>query len=599
MLVYKREYVYKVLPLKCLVQYNVMYRIAGTFIIILSAICSCNGQNLEYKVVAYEYSDGQDTVVSKWGSSDSVGVIEKTALWLAKAHKRGYLLASTDRILFEGESANIYLYRGSDYSLGNFSLSRIDIPLPAEIEKHIRSTQGMPLSQKDLALFEKKVLEYYSSHGYPFAQVKMDSTSVFEGLINLRLAFTAGPLIKFDTVIVVGDNGFKQSYLQNHLNIHSGKVYDQKKVNNSFGLLSALPGVKVEKKPEVLFKNNKAYVIFKIKRRSVNSLDGIIGLLPNEGGSNRVLITGEFNIDLKNLFRTGKEFNVEWRRLQPLSQQLAVNYKHPYIFNSYLSPGVGLKLLKQDSTFINISRGLSFKFNLGARASANVGTTLYTTRLISTQQYSASLPPAFLDSDFLSYTLGVQLSNTDDIFFPRKGGIIGADMEIGNKNIVRNAGLAESTYDGLPEKSFQLRMHLLGKYYQRLGKQTQLYLKSESGFVQSQIIRLNDLFRVGGFNSLRGFNEYNFYAQKYSLLTTEFRVFTDESSYVYLFYDQSLIAYDIENSSFLDFPLGFGAGVSFSTGRGVFNFAYSLGYSSDQPLALNLSKVHFGLVSKF
>jgi translocation and assembly module TamA len=31
----------------------------------------------------------------------------------------------------------------------------------------------------------------------------------------------------------------------------------------------------------------------------------------------------------------------------------------------------------------------------------------------------------------------------------------------------------------------------------------------------------------------------------------------------------------------------------------VFNFVYSLGQSRDQKLSLNLSKVHFGIISRF
>jgi len=48
-----------------------------------------------------------------------------------------------------------------------------------------------------------------------------------------------------------------------------------------------------------------------------------------------------------------------------------------------------------------------------------------------------------------------------------------------------------------------------------------------------------------------------------------------------------------------DTPTGFGMGVSFTTPAGIFNFAYGLGTSKVQPLNVNQSKIHFGIVSKF
>ena len=569
--------------------------------IIIVALVSIDGygQTKQFKLHVHENMSAQDTSTYKWNNTDSVGAWNAARSWVNIQHNKGYLLANADTVVFSEQIAHIFLYKGPRYEVDVYSISQINAELPQDVLRQIRLSEKGFLTQKSLAKLEKELLVYYASHGYPFSQVKMDSVTAVSSNISFRLAVKPGPLIKFDTLIVVGDKSYKQNYLQNHLGIRTGKNYDQKKVDDSFALIGSLPGVRPTKKPEVIFKNNKAYIVYNIKRQSVSTIDGIIGLLPNEGTSKRVLITGEFTIDLKNLFRSGKEFFVEWRRLQPLSQQLTLAYKHPYIFNSYLSPQVEFKLLKQDSTFINVSRAIGFGFNLNPKASMSIGTRFYTTRLLSTTQYSAFNVPLFLDSDYLSYTLGLNWSNTDDKFFPKRGVQILSNFEIGNKSIVRNAGLDEVLYEGLPDRSFQFRLHALIKYYKKLGKQTLLFLKSESGIVENKVVRLNDLFRVGGFNSLRGFNEYNFYAQRFSIATAEFRVFTDESSYVYLFYDQSWISYDVGNSSFSDTPLGFGAGVSFSTGRGIFNFAYSLGYSKEQPLALNLSKVHFGLISKF
>jgi translocation and assembly module TamA len=79
----------------------------------------------------------------------------------------------------------------------------------------------------------------------------------------------------------------------------------------------------------------------------------------------------------------------------------------------------------------------------------------------------------------------------------------------------------------------------------------------------------------------------------------EYRFFTDETSYLLLFYDQGYIYNQLDLLHPKDYPFGFGAGISFLTPAGVFNFVYSLGSSSTQKLSFNLSKIHFGLASRF
>ena len=111
---------------------------------------------------------------------------------------------------------------------------------------------------------------------------------------------------------------------------------------------------------------------------------------------------------------------------------------------------------------------------------------------------------------------------------------------------------------------------------------------------------MNDLYRIGGLNSLRGFNEKFFYASTYGIGTLEYRFFMEENSYLLIFYDQGYVRYVLHDGvSQEDFPLGFGAGLTFSTKAGIFKFIYSLGKSKEQQIGLNYSKIHFGLSSGF
>jgi len=109
----------------------------------------------------------------------------------------------------------------------------------------------------------------------------------------------------------------------------------------------------------------------------------------------------------------------------------------------------------------------------------------------------------------------------------------------------------------------------------------------------------NDLYRLGGLKTIRGFNENFFYASSYVLGNFEYRLFTDPTSYLFLFVDQAWMRNVLSPTIPYDTPTGFGLGASFTTPAGIFNFAYGLGNSRGQPVNVNQSKISFGVVSRF
>ena len=70
----------------------------------------------------------------------------------------------------------------------------------------------------------------------------------------------------------------------------------------------------------------------------------------------------------------------------------------------------------------------------------------------------------------------------------------------------------------------------------------------------------NELYRFGGTNSLRGFNEESIFATTKTILTFEYRFLLDQNSAVFAFFNQGFY----ENTSLnyvKDMPYGFGFGI--------------------------------------
>jgi hypothetical protein len=74
----------------------------------------------------------------------------------------------------------------------------------------------------------------------------------------------------------------------------------------------------------------------------------------------------------------------------------------------------------------------------------------------------------------------------------------------------------------------------------------------------------------------------------------EWRIFFEEESFLFVFYDQGFL----KNNDW-KLPIGLGGGFSISTSSGLFSFALAVGKVEKVPFQFTNMKVHFGYLSLF
>jgi hemolysin activation/secretion protein len=119
-----------------------------------------------------------------------------------------------------------------------------------------------------------------------------------------------------------------------------------------------------------------------------------------------------------------------------------------------------------------------------------------------------------------------------------------------------------------------------------------------SVFIGNEIFQ-NELFRLGGFQLLRGFDEQSIYASQYHVGTLEYHYLLSQNSFFYLFIDGSYVQNEIAIPVLNDFPYGIGAGVNFETKAGIFALSYAVGAQQNNPIEFRAAKIHFGYVNYF
>jgi outer membrane protein assembly factor BamA len=219
--------------------------------------------------------------------------------------------------------------------------------------------------------------------------------------------------------------------------------------------------------------------------------------------------------------------------------------------------------------------------------------------------------PDQVDQTTSNIGLEYEWFTTDYRFNPRKGfdfkitGSAGIRRIRPNNNIAQlkdpaNPGFDyQSLYDSVGLRAYTFRLKLNGAKYFKTGKQTAFKTAFNGGFIQSPRIFRNELYQLGGFKMLRGFDEESIFASAYAVLTAEYRILTGLNSFIYAFTDGGWVRNNSQFANSSNLFIGSGLGLAFETKAGIFNVAFAAGKRNDLPMNLRQSKIHFGYVNFF
>jgi hypothetical protein len=340
----------------------------------------------------------------------------------------------------------------------------------------------------------------------------------------------------------------------------------------------------------------------------------LIGFLPNNDitAKKKLLITGELNVLLRNALGAGETIGLNWQQLQQQSPRLNILFEHPFVFRSPFGVKFTFDMFRKDTTFLNINMRLGAVYHVGASQSATVFIQRLQTIVngvnASLVQQTKRLPA---EADVSSNNLGItyDFNNTDYRFNPRKGYEFSVTASAGTKSLKKNSLILElkdplnpafkyaSLYDTIKLKTYQFRINGVAARYFPLGSQSTLKTAINAGVYQSGNIFRNELFQIGGYRLLRGFDEESQYLSHYAVGTMEYRYLIGQNSAFFAFADGGwgkASQYKATHTYF-----GTGLGLSFETKAGIFNIVYALGKRDDTNFNLRQSKIHLGYTNYF
>lgn len=548
---------------------------------------------------------------------DTLSVHQELSALLIRCNELSFLNAGYETIEIHSDTVVASLNPGTSYKW--VKLRKGNIPLDIMSSAGFREEQfnGKIVDPTQFSKRAERILQFLENNGYPFASIKLDSIEVDSGGIRAALNLQRNEQIVFDTMDITGDANIKKSYLYKYLGIRPNTLYNEELIREANSRISQLPFLKVSRPAAVYFYSNKAMPLLTLENRKASSIDGVVGFAPNteSGSSNssRLLITGEANLKLQNLFESGKSLDLNYRSFLGNSQDLKIKFVYPYIFNSNIALDYELNLLKQDTTFLDVRNEFGFQYRFVGNDYVKVFYNYQTTSLITVDtnqiKQSRTLPEA-ADMTNSTYGLGAKVTRLDYYLNPRKGYSFEISGGLGIKNIVRNptidalkfpdgSGAQYSLYDSLKLSYVQYRFQGTAEYYIPVFGRSAIRIQTNSGHIVAEKLFVNELFRIGGIRTLKGFDEQAIFASSYVIGNIEWRYLLRQNSNVLLFWNGAYYRNMVRTPVLSDNPYGFGAGFNFESGSGVFSLYYAIGKEFNNPIDLNKAKVHFGYVNYF
>jgi outer membrane protein assembly factor BamA len=197
------------------------------------------------------------------------------------------------------------------------------------------------------------------------------------------------------------------------------------------------------------------------------------------------------------------------------------------------------------------------------------------------------------------YGFAFRFRQLDFIYNPRKGYDLNLNIAVGTRNILVNRNAEESYYKGVELFSVRYRAHGKIMGYVPLHRRWVLALGAEGGSLFGKENLMNELFRLGGMNSLQGFDDRSIRASSYGIALVELRFLMAQIAYINAFFNGAWYEQKITENYLHDFPFGFGLGITFTTKAGLFYLSYALGKQLNNPISFKTGKIHFGLAVQF
>lgn len=492
------------------------------------------------------------------------------AKFLDSLAQNNYFFTELKEVKLKGDSTQIYYDKGKNFNETYVILSD-SIVQKLKLEKEFFT--------KNLDSTKRKINQAYIDDGFAFSRLKSNVKSKKNGLPVVELDINKNDRRTIDGFVVKGYTRVPKRFIKNLDKEFKGKKYDDKNliaVNKQF---QGHPFLSLERQPQTLFTKDSTQIFLFIEKKKTNTFDGVIGF--GNDKTEKFTLNGTLNVNFKNMFNGFETINLYWQRNPDKGQTFDLQTDVPYLFNSNVGINMKVNIYRQDSTFANVKALPAFYYHINNRQKIGFRATFESSTIIDTLYVQGK--------DYNKKGIGVYFDMTEptdiDLFLYKTKINFGYDY-------------LTTTYTKENIRSPQNQFYFFGEHNYHINGNHFLNIKGEGAMMDSKVdFSANELYRFGGWNSLRGFNENSLAGDFYYYGSLEYRYLIGNQAFFDIFGQYG----KLNNKSLGVKPqlYSVGLGFNFFIPIGLMSFQLSNGNEIGNPFKFNDIKIHWGILSRF
>lgn len=531
---------------------------------------------------------------------DSVEAVGQAVL--DRVRREGYYYARLDSATVDTQTTppdvRIYLHRGPRVRVGEVQITGTEVLSASEVRRLFDGHEGNPFNPQQFTADVQALLDRYEDSGHPLAQVKVTRTtldSTAAPRLHLSIAVEEGPTLWLERIEVPEETRTSPGLIARLAGLSVGDVltgYDPEAIRSSLQESDLFRSV--ESPTMTVASDGGAVLRIPVEEAAPGAFDLAIGYLPPSEGRDGGQVVGSGHLLLEHLFGGGRQVDLSLDHRPGQTSIFDLSAVDPYIFGLPFRVEGRFRGEQRDSTYgertyrLDVGYQLQRTFTVSGRVSREVVKPGQAgVRLRDGRQHIPRSRTVF-------YGVGLRYESVDRPDNPRRGVRVDVHVDQGWKRRTRQRVTAEgdTTRDrtSLRQERFQGTVRAYVPLFNR-----QVFVVGGDGSVlRSRAYDRSDLFRFGGAQSLRGYDEDRFLGNVTVRGLLEYRVQLDRQSYVYGFGDLGYVERPSlgERPATQDWHPGYGLGIQVRTGIGLISTTYALNPEVGTPLD---GRLHFGL----
>lgn len=269
---------------------------------------------------------------------------------------------------------------------------------------------------------------------------------------------------------------------------------------------------------------DRMQAVFNTENLPLQTLDAVLGWIPDGRGGGA--LAGNLHLRARSLLTEGSAFTIRFERQRPAVSRFEMEYQAEFFGNTPFGSRISIDFFQQDSAYQvrNFQWNPFFRISPYSLAGVSLRSEQTAAGIISAGGVSNVRPTK-------AFTTGLNIRHRqfDDVMIPRRGFVLSFSLERGTKTVAATAA------DEIEESARLLEVSISSQVILPV---TNRWI-SVSGFsfstVQTPVYSAGDLFRLGGAQSLRGYQEQQFSGVTTGWADQEIRFLADRNTYLFGF----------------------------------------------------------------